>query len=128
MTHIEKQVFDLVRNELKPEMVRPEYRDSDSEYCGHCHHATLAMYNLLGGKNCGYKVCKAVDERQIIHYWLESPTGETIDPTAEQYTDLNRQLPYDRRIKTGVSYGKTNAAISIIEAVKVQLVLTDKAN
>lgn len=122
MTPQEQRVFELVRLELKPEMVPPEYRDKvKSDYCGHCHHATLAMYVLLGGKTNGYKVRKAVDELQIKHYWLESPTGVLIDPTAEQYTDLGRPLPYANKVNKGLSYLKSNHAKAIILAVQVTL-------
>ncbi|NOU21266.1 MAG: hypothetical protein HOO93_05660 [Methyloglobulus sp.] len=66
MTPQEQIVFNLVRLELKPEMIPSEYKGIvDSEYCGHCHHATIAMYVLLDGKNKGYKVRKAIDELQI---------------------------------------------------------------
>jgi hypothetical protein len=122
MTEAEKRIFDMVRSNLKTEFVAPAYRNLvDSPFCGHCHHATVAMYNLLGGKTGGYKIRKAVDERAITHYWLESPTGEIIDPTAEQYSDLNRPLPYDKAVSKGVSYRKTTAAKIIIEAVASQL-------
>lgn len=122
MTPQEQRVFDLVKLELKPEMVPPEYRGKvASKFCGHCHHATLAMYELLGGKNNGYKVRKAVDELQIKHYWLESPSGEIIDPTAEQYTDLNRPLPYGNRVTQGVSHLRSNHARSIISSVQRKL-------
>jgi hypothetical protein len=122
MTPQEQRVFDLVKSELKPEMVPPEYQGRvESVFCGHCHHATMAMYELLGGKESGYKVCKAVDELQIKHYWLESPSGEIIDPTAEQYTDLNRPLPYDNRVNKGISHLMSNHARSIIANVRHQL-------
>ena len=119
MTPQEQRVFDLVRSELKPEFVPPEYRGKvDSEFCGHCHHATIAMYYLLEGKNNGYKIRKAVDELQIKHYWLESPTGDPIDPTAEQYTNLGRPLPYDNRVTRGVSHLRSNHAKTIISNVQ----------
>lgn len=122
MTHEEQRVFDLVRSELLPSMVPPEYRGIiNSEYCGHCHHATIAMYVLLDGKNKGYKVRKAVDELQIKHYWLESPTGETIDPTEEQYTSLGRPLPYRNRVTKGVSHLRSNHAKTIIANVQHKL-------
>lgn len=122
MTPQEQRVFNLVKAELKPEMVPPGYRGKvSSEFCGHCHHATLAMYELLGGKSAGYKVRKAVDELDIKHYWLESSTGEILDPTAEQYTDLNRSLPYSNRVARGVSYRKSNPAITIIANVERKL-------
>ena len=122
MTESEKQIFDFVRSQLKDEFVAPVYRKLvNSAFCGHCHHATVAMYNLLGGKSGGYKIRKAVDELQITHYWLESPTGEIIDATSEQYLDLNRPLPYGNAVSTGVSYRKTLAAKTIINLVASQL-------
>jgi hypothetical protein len=41
------------------------------------------MYYLLDGKEKGYKVRKAIDELKIKHYWLETSSGEIIDPTIE---------------------------------------------
>jgi len=118
MNEREQQIFDLVRSHLNEEFIGDEYRGRvDSPFCGHCHHATVAMYDILGGKTNGYKIRKAVDELEIKHYWLESPTGEIIDPTAEQYTDLDRQSPYDKSVGAGVSYRKTIAAKTIIENV-----------
>lgn len=122
MTPQEQLVFNLVKSELTPEMVPPEYRGRvNSEFCGHCHHATLAMYELLEGKSKGYKVCKAIDELHIKHYWLESPCGEILDPTSEQYTDLDRPLPYNNRVTKGVSHLRSNHARSIIKSVQSKL-------
>lgn len=118
----EKMIFELVRSELSDEFVSEEYRGKvNSPYCGHCHHATLAMYSLLGGKDNGYKVRKAIDELKIKHYWLENAKGEIIDPTAEQYTDLDRNLPYNNRVNSGVSYRRTKAANAIIKRVSEKL-------
>ena len=122
MTLYEQKVFDLVRSELKPEDIPEGYRGTvNSAYCGHCHHATIALYFLLGGKGRGYKVRKAIDELQIKHYWLESPSGEIIDPTSEQYTDLGRDLPYSKMVSKGVSYLKSNVAKRIIATVQASL-------
>lgn len=122
MTSEEQYIFDLVRSELRPEMVPPEYQGKvGSEYCGHCHHATIAMYVLLDGKNKGYKVRKAIDELQITHYWLESPTGEMLDPTEEQYTSLGRPLPYANQVSRGVSHLRSNHAKAIISNVQRKL-------
>ena len=82
----EKRIYDLVRAELKDEFVPEEYKGIiNSWFCGHCHHATISIYCLLGGKEKGYKVRKAIDELEIKHYCLETNSGEIIDPTAEQY-------------------------------------------
>jgi hypothetical protein len=122
MSPHEQNIFNLVRSELREEFVPSEYRGKvNSEYCGHCHHATIAMYFLLDGKNNGYKVRKAIDELMIKHYWLERSDGEIIDPTAEQYTELNRPLPYKECVATGVSHLKSKAAKIIIEKVRTKL-------
>lgn len=47
MTPEEKRIFDLIRSELRPDVVPPEYRGVvDSMYCGHCHHASIANVHL----------------------------------------------------------------------------------
>ncbi len=79
------------------------------------------MYFLLDGKTNGYKVRKAIDELMIKHYWLERSDGEIIDPTAEQYTELNRPLPYNTRVANGVSHGKSKSTQIIIENVRAKL-------
>ena len=122
MTPQEQLIFNLVRSELQPEMVPSEYQGKvASEYCGHCHHATIAMYVLLDGKNQGYKVRKAIDELQIKHYWLESPSGETLDPTAEQYTNLGCPAPYGSQVTRGISHLRSNNAKAIIANVQARL-------
>jgi len=122
MNKKEKIVFDFVRGELTPEFIKKSYKGLiDSSFCGHCHHASLAMYSLLGGKERGYKLQKAVDEDNIIHYWLINSSGEIIDPTSEQYTALNRPLPYGNLIDNRASYRKTNATKIIIKNVTAKL-------
>jgi len=122
MNKFEKLVLNLVRKELTEDLIPKEYLGLvDSIYCGHCHHASLAMYNLLGGNVKGYKLQKAVDEKQIIHYWLINSNSEIIDPTVEQYTDLNRPLPYDKLKNNKASYRKTKATKLIIKNVEARL-------
>jgi len=118
----EKRIYDFVREELKDEMIPISYRGLiDSKYCGHCHHASLAMYNLLGGKTNGYKLQTATDELEIKHYWLVNSKGEIIDPTIEQYTDLDRKPPYDKIANNRASHRKTKATKLIIENVTKKL-------
>ena len=50
----ERQIFNLVRAELSDELIPSRYKNVlNHRMCGHCHHASLAMYNLLGGKEAG---------------------------------------------------------------------------
>lgn len=117
MTPLEEKYFHLVRQHLSPEMVKQEMRDVIHPYYGHCHHATIALYDALGGKETGYKVRKAIDPDNLIHYWLESPTGEIIDPTAEQYSDLGKPFPYAHQTHKGVSYRRTNASKQLLARI-----------
>ncbi len=99
MTSKEKEIYTLVKNELIKEIIPPEYGDNkiDHPMYGHCHHAALTMYILLGGKDQGYKLQKAIDNDGITHYWLANKNNEIIDPTKERYTDLDRKLPYHHK-------------------------------
>jgi len=122
MNQAEQIIFDFVREELTDDLVPELYRGAvDSKFCGHCHHASLAMYDLLGGKKSGYKLQKAIDEKNIAHYWLVNNNNEIIDPTAEQYTSLDRPLPYGNKKDNRASYQKTKATKKIILKVKEKL-------
>jgi len=127
MNKTEKIIFDLVREELTDDMIPESYQDLvDSRFCGHCHHASLAMYSLLGGKDKGYKLQKSIDEKDIIHYWIVNKNNEIIDPTEEQYTTLNRPLPYGNKKDNRASYRKTNATNKIIINVNEKLATLGK--
>ena len=111
MTSQEEEIYTLVKNELIKEIIPPEYQDGKINHpmYGHYHHAALTMYILLGGKEREYKLQKAIDNDDITHYWLINKNNEIIDPTKEQYTDLNRELPYHNKKDHRASYRKTKA-------------------
>lgn len=114
----EKIIFDLVRESLNPDMIPESYKGLvEHPMFGHCHHASYGMYKLLGGKPAGYKLQRAKDDDGIIHYWLLSPSGEIIDPTVEQYTDLGRSLPYKNKVDDRASFRLTNSAKRVIQYV-----------
>jgi len=119
MTIQEKTMIKKVKEVLTPDLIPDYYRDGkvDNPMYGHCHHASLALYDLLGGKDEGYKLRKGIDGDGITHYWLENPKGEILDPTVEQYTETNRKPPYDNQIKRGVSYRRTKASKEVLKRV-----------
>jgi len=96
MTQQEEALFNQVRSLLNPDLIPEKFKDNkiNSPYYGHCYHASLALYNLLGGINSGYKIKCGLDSDNIKHYWIEID-NRIIDPTIEQYTDLNREPPYN---------------------------------
>ena len=123
MNLTEQKYYDLVREELTDELLKPEYKDRkvNHKYYGHCFQATHALYHLLGEKEKGYRIRKANDEKGITHYWLETSDGEIIDPTVEQYTDLGRPLPYDSKKDNKASYRPPKEAKIIYERVEEKL-------
>jgi len=119
VTRREEEIFNAVRNELLDEIIPINYQGGKINHpmYGHCHHAALSMYILLGGKEKGYKLQKADDTDGIIHYWLINKDNEIIDPTKEQYTDLNRELPYNRKKDNRASYRQTKAVKHILNKI-----------
>lgn len=102
MTPHEQCYFDAIRNLLTPDLLNDRFRDRpESPFYGHCFHASIALYQLLGGKVQGYAVWCAMDSTGVSHFWLTSSSGEIIDPTAEQYTDFDIPLPYADGKRTG---------------------------
>lgn len=117
-TKREKEVFDKVRALLSSDLIPKKYQNKkiDNFMYGHCYHATLAMYKLLGGKETGYKVKSTYDNDGIKHYWIEID-DKIIDPTIEQYIDLNRELPYSND-KTRSDHRLSKAAKYLIEIIE----------
>lgn len=116
MTQKEQDLFDKVRALLTPELIPDKFQDGkiDNPMYGHCYHATLALSNLLGGKDFGYKIKCGVDTDDIKHYWIMKD-DRIIDPTSEQYTDLNRTPPYDNTSRC--DYRPSKATKALIEAL-----------
>jgi hypothetical protein len=118
MTPEEERVFRSVKRALSEVSPRKTFQGLvDHAMCGHCHHAALAMQILLGGAPKGYKLGTAIDEKDIQHYWLISPSGEIIDPTQEQYTELGRRLPYTRSTGARCSYRRSRQVNEVLNLV-----------
>jgi hypothetical protein len=117
-TEEENEVFNKVRALLSLDLIPEKYQDKkiDNLMYGHCYHATLAMYKLLGGKETGYKIKSTFDNEGIKHYWLEID-NRIIDPTIEQYSDLNRELPYSND-KTRSDHRLSKAAKYLIKEIE----------
>ncbi|WP_155410673.1 hypothetical protein [Yersinia mollaretii] len=76
-------------------------------------------YWVERSKDTNYK--KAIDEKGIKHCWLINSYSEIIDPTAEQYSELDRPFPYHRITSNQASYRKTKTTNMIISNVKAKL-------
>jgi hypothetical protein len=117
MTADELEMFEAVRSCLTPDMIPARFQDrSDIPYYGHCFHASIALFKLLGGKRTGYSVRRAIDDAGISHYWLRAPSGYVIDPTVEQYTSRGLVPPYSTSVCTG--FRPTRAVQQIVDCVQ----------
>lgn len=117
MTQDEQRFFDAVRSRLTRGMLGANFLDRpENPFYGHCFHASVALYQLLGGKERGYIVWKAIDSSGVSHYWITSPSGEIIDPTAEQYTNFGIPLPYNNGRRTGFRISKNTS--QLVQAIR----------
>jgi len=94
----EQAVAQAVQSVLTAELLKPEWRRkaalSERRFLGHCYVASEALYHLLGGKAKGYRavnLSKKAAPRFGPHWWVENPSGEVIDVTAEQFAE---PVPY----------------------------------
>lgn len=80
---------------LTSDLLREPYRtwveqEGAHPLTGHCYVATEALYHLLGGKAAGWQPMHQKHEGGP-HWWLRGPSGEVVDPTAEQ---CDTPVPY----------------------------------
>lgn len=113
--HFDKIGLDVskkIQSVLSPNMLKHKYRTKlgigDHFTCGHCFAATDAAYHLYGKENgfkpkvLGNKEFPNGLEKGETHWYLMRDDGAVIDPTREQFGNLD--IPY--------SNGKGNGYIS----------------
>jgi GNAT superfamily N-acetyltransferase len=82
-----QRVFDAVRANLTPDLLKPEYQGNPNPYHGHCYVATESLFHLLDGKNTGWERMHLAMP-QGPHWFLQhKKTGVVLDPTAEQFPE-----------------------------------------
>lgn len=103
-------------------LAHPEWRNKnttvDHPLAGCCAIAAQALrdYKKSLGEE-GYRMKRVLDERNEPHYFVLDPDDNELDPTAEQYTDLGRPLPYYNGFTSG-SPRPFKAAAFIVEQLK----------
>ena len=75
-----------LRANLTPDLLAGEYRACAGQHpmAGHCSVATEALYFTLGGKTAGYTPMN-VRHEGVSHWYLRTPDGRYLDPTADQF-------------------------------------------
>lgn len=83
-----------VQKSLSPDLLRGRWKVQSNPLEGHCYVAAEALWHLLGCTDWKPMCASYVDsEGKATHWWLvHRQTGETADPTAEQY--LPDKPPY----------------------------------
>lgn len=63
--------------------------------------ASEALYYILKREDAEWFPVRARDAEGIVHWWLENPQGEILDPTSDQYFELGKTPPYDKGKRGG---------------------------
>lgn len=94
----------------------PEYADPNNPTRGKCYPAAIALFIFLGGRNKGYRLMRGADHTGS-HYWVQSPAGTILDPTAEQFTVMGIEAPYVSGKPTTFHY-KAKRHLPILNALR----------
>lgn len=84
---------------LTDDLLTPKYRalERKTPTEGHCYAASEALYHLMGGKEAGFVPCVAsFDEggEKFTHWWIRNG-ADIYDPTASQFTEVDKEPPYN---------------------------------
>ena len=120
-----RQIADLtktVRSVLTPNLLKPVFKKKVESgahpMTGHCYVASEAMFHMLGGKDAGLKP-NSVRMGDCIHWWLETSTGQIIDPTFDQFDE---KVPYhEGRGRGFLTRGPSKRAQEVIRRVEIKL-------
>jgi hypothetical protein len=80
-----KRVSRSITNNLTTDLLPKKYRVENAEnpMFGHCHTASGCLYKVFGSD--ALHMFRAVDRREIWHWWVEDRDKNVIDLTANQY-------------------------------------------
>lgn len=88
---VHEALVDSVRNNLTPDLLKPQFRDTDFP-TGHCYVASEAIYHLLGPDSGFYPVRLRMPDG-VVHWWLANSDGDVLDPTHDQFS---HPVPYNQ--------------------------------
>tara|TARA_R110000782_G_scaffold4792_5_gene16743 strand:+ start:4949 stop:5350 length:402 start_codon:yes stop_codon:yes gene_type:complete len=117
-----KMVSDAICNNLSEDMLPKKWieRNKTNPMFGHCHTASGCLQKIFGTKTI--KMHRALDDENIYHWWCVDINGTVIDLTAKQYTDFNRNPPYENGTKMGMlGFGYRKRVLSLLDKVTYDL-------
>lgn len=96
---LENNIMDKIQSVLTPDLLKGNCKNVNSDespMAGHCYAATDAPYWMLGGKESGW-IPHVLSHKNFpeglreggTHWFLKNTKGNILDPTKEQFEDLN---------------------------------------
>jgi len=79
-----RQIKAFLRTQASDKFLKPEYRDNENPYYGHCYVASEVLFHKLGGKKEGYTVHR-MNHENTSHWFIKSQNGRILDPTVLQF-------------------------------------------
>lgn len=86
-------VSKSIERHLSPDLLPKKWVEINAanKMFGHCHNASGCLYKIFGSDNL--HLYRALDKKNIWHWWVQDRTGEIIDLTRSQYSETAvRQL------------------------------------
>jgi len=117
-----KLVSDLIVKNLTPDLIPRKWRQRNSvnPMFGHCHTAAACLQKIFTTKEL--KLYRAQDQQEIWHWWVVDNNGKLIDLTSKQYTDWNKEPPYENGQKASMlGFGYRTRVLELLERVKEEL-------
>lgn len=94
LTKAESEALELCQKYLYLVEPTPDYKTEGNLTRGKCYPAALALFVYLGGRSTGYRFMRGEDYFGS-HYWVETSSGNILDPTAEQFRIMKQPAPYE---------------------------------
>ena len=117
-----KLVSDLIVKNLTPDLIPRKWRQRNSvnPMFGHCHTASACLQKIFTTKEL--KLYRAQYQQEIWHWWVVDNNGKLIDLTSKQYTDWNKEPPYENGQKASMlGFGYRTRVLELLERVKEEL-------
>ena len=100
-TNLKRVSRAIIRNlthDLLPKKYCPE--NAVNPMYGHCHTASGCLYKVFGSQ--ALHMFRAIDSREIWHWWVEDRDNTVIDLTASQYPASAVRKLYKKGEKAGM--------------------------
>jgi len=92
----------LIVQNLTPDLLPKKYQEENKTNAtfGHCHTASARVQRIFSTKEL--KLYRALDYREIWHWWAVDNDNTIIDLTREQYTSIGQIPPYKKGEKSSM--------------------------